>query len=50
MKNTGFHVKILLMKCYTEKMKKLVKKNVMPLFGAASAAPNKDTTIFFLSI
>ena len=27
--------------------RKLVKKNAVPLFGAAFAAPNKGTTIFY---
>ena len=49
MKNTDLSVKILLQKCFTEIMEKLVLgkkyKIVVPLFGAAYAAPNKGTTI-----
>ena len=49
MKNTDLSVKILLQKCFTEIMEKLVLENrytiVVPLFGAAHAAPNKGTTI-----
>ena len=49
MKNTDLHVKILLWKCYTALLKNLVLENwhkiVVPLFGAAYAAPNKGTTI-----
>ena len=49
MKNTDLSVKILLQKCFTEIMEKLVLenkyKNIVPLFGAAHAAPNKGTTI-----
>ena len=49
MKNTDLSGKILLQKCFTEIMEKLVLENkykiVVPLFGAAYAAPNKGTTI-----
>ena len=58
MKNTDLDVKILLQKCYTEIMEKIVLKKLyrivvpylvqhidVPLFGAAYAAPNKGTTI-----
>ena len=49
MKNTDLNVKILLQKCLIEIMEKLVLVNkyiiVVPLFGAAHAAPNKGTTI-----
>ena len=51
MKNTDLSVKILLEKCWTEKVEKLVLENkyiiVVPLFGAAYAAPNKGTTILY---
>ena len=44
-------LKILLQKCTTEIMVKLVLENeyeiVVPLFGAALAAPNKGTTILY---
>ena len=50
-KNTDQSVKILLQKCYTEIMEKQVLENeyeiVVPLFAAASAAPNKGTTILY---
>ena len=46
---TDLKVKILLQKCSTEIMEKLVLENmhkiVVPLLGAAYAAPNKGTTI-----
>ena len=49
MKNTDLSVKILLQNCFIEIMEKLVLENkykiVVPLFGAAHAARNKDTTI-----
>ena len=45
------HNKILLQKCWTALLKILVLENtykiVVPLFGAAYAAPNKDTTILY---
>ena len=48
MKNPDLSVKILLQKCFTEIMEKLVLENkykiVVPIFGAAYAAPNKGTT------
>ena len=51
MKNPDLSVKILLQKCQTEIMEKLVIGNeykiVVPSFGAAFAAPNKGTTILF---
>ena len=50
-KNTDLHIKILLRKCWTALLKILVLENtykiVVPLFGAAYAAPNKDTTILY---
>ena len=50
-KNTDGSVKILLQKCQTEIMVKLVLENeyeiVVPLFGAAFAAPSKGTTILY---
>ena len=50
MKNTGLSVKILLQKCFSEIMEKLVLENkfkiVVPIFGAAYAAPNKGTKIY----
>ena len=49
MKNTDLNVKILLQRCLTEIMEKVVLENLykiaVPLFGAAYAAPNKGTTI-----
>ena len=49
MKNTDLHVKIQLQKCYSALLKILVLENkykiVVPLFGAAYAAPNKGTII-----
>ena len=51
MKNPDLSVKILLQKCLTEIMEKLVLENVykivVPLFGAAYAAPNKGITILY---
>ena len=51
MKNTDLHIKILLSKCLTALLKILVLENeykiVVPLFGAAYAAPNKGTTILY---
>ena len=48
---TGFHVKILLLKCLCPLLKILVLENqckiMVPLFGAAYAAPNKGTTILY---
>ena len=48
MKNTDLRIKILLRKCLNALLKILVLENkykiVVPLFGAAYAAPNKDTT------
>ena len=51
MKNTDLNVKVLLQKCKTEIMETLVLENqykiVVPIFGAAYAAPNKGTTILY---
>ena len=51
MKNPDLSVKILLQKYLTELMEKLVIENkykiVVPIFGAAYAAPNKGTTILY---
>ena len=51
MNSSDLSVKILLQKCYTEIMEILVQenqyKNVVPIFGAAYAAPNKGTTILY---
>ena len=51
MKNTDLSVKILLQKCYTEIIETLVLQNlykiVVPIFGAAYAAPNIGTTILY---
>ena len=51
MKNTDLHVKILLLKCWIPLLKTLVLenqcKNVVPLFGAAYAAPNKGSTSLY---
>ena len=51
MKNTDLHVKILLRKCSSPLLKIIVLENlyntVVPLFGAAYAAPNKGTTILY---
>ena len=47
MKNTDLHVKVLLLKCWSPLLKILVLENqckiMVPLFGAAYAAPNKGT-------
>ena len=52
MKNTDLSVKILLQKCLTEIMETLVLENeykiVVPIFGAANAAPNKRQNNFIL--
>ena len=49
MKNANLRVKILLLKCSSPLLKILVLENqckiMVPLFGAAYAAPNKGTTI-----
>ena len=49
--NTDVQVKILLRKCWSQLLKILVFENkyeiVVPLFGAAFAAPNKGTTILY---
>ena len=49
MKNTDLSVKIQVQKCFTEIMEKLVLENnykiVVPLIGAAYAAPIKGRTI-----
>ena len=46
MKNTDLHVKILLLKCSSTLLVLIIQCNiVVPLFGAAYAAPNKGTTI-----
>ena len=51
MKNTDFHIEILLWACKTEIMKISILENkskiTVPLFGAAYAAPNKSTTILY---
>ena len=51
MKNPDLSVRILLQKCLTEIMEKLVLENqdkiAVPLFGAAFAAPNKGKTVLF---
>ena len=51
MKSTDLSVRILLQKCKTEIMEKLVLekwyKIVVPLFGAAHAAPNKSTAVLY---
>ena len=51
MKNTDLSVKILNQKRYTEIMETGVLENkyniVVPIFGAAYAAPNKGTTILY---
>ena len=51
MKNTDLHVKILFLKCLGPLLKILVLENqfkiMMPLIGAAYAAPNKGTTILY---
>ena len=50
-KNIDLHIKILLRKCWTALLEILALENnykiVAPLFGAAYAAPNKDTTILY---
>ena len=52
MKNPDLSVKILLQKCLTEIMEKLVLENknkiVVALFGRAFATPNKSTAIYLL--
>ena len=52
MKNTDLSVKFPLQKCQAEIMVTLVLENqykiVVPIFGAAYAAPNKGTAIFIL--
>ena len=51
MKNTDLSVKILPQKCFTEIRENLVLENkykiVVPIFGAAYAAPNKSRTILY---
>ena len=51
MKNTDRSVRILLKKCWTEIMETLVLENwykiVVPIFGAAYAAPNIGTTVLY---
>ena len=51
MKNTDLHVKNLLLKCLHPLVKILVLVNqykiMMPLFGAAYAAPNKGTITLY---
>ena len=51
MKNTGLHVKTLLLKSLSPLLKISVLENqckiMVPLFGAAYAAPNKGTTISY---
>ena len=51
MKNTDLSVNFLLQQCLTEMMETLVLENeyniVVPIFGAAYAAPNKGTTILY---
>ena len=51
MKSTHLHFKILFLKCLTALLKIQILENeyniVVPLFGAANAAPNKGTTIFY---
>ena len=51
MKNTGLHVKILRLKCLSPLLEILVLENqckiMVPLFGAAYAAPNKGTTTLY---
>ena len=50
MKNTDLHIKILLLKCYSPLLKILVLENqckiMVPLFGAAYAAPNKEPQFY----
>ena len=49
--NTDLHLKILLLKCLSPLLKILVLESqceiMVPLFGAAYAAPNKGTTILY---
>ena len=51
MKNTDLYVKLLLLKCLSPLLKILVLENqskiMVPLFGAAYAAPIKGTTILY---
>ena len=51
MKNTNLYVEILLLKCKSPFLKILVSENlckiIVPLFGAAYAAPNKGSTILY---
>ena len=51
MKNTDLHIKILFLKCLTASLDIYILDNeykiVVPLFGAAYAAPNKGTTILY---
>ena len=50
MKITDFHVKILHQNCYSALLKNFLEneyKIVVPLFGAAYAAPNKGNTILY---
>ena len=52
MKNTDLRVKILLLKCWSPLLKifKVIEnqcKIMVPLFGAAYAAPNKGITILY---
>ena len=51
MKHTDIHIEILLRKCWSPLLKVLVLENlykiVVPLFGAAYAAPNKGITILY---
>ena len=51
MKNTDLHVQILILKCQSSLLKILILENqckiMVPLFGAAYAAPNKGTTILY---
>ena len=51
MKNIDLQVTILFRKCWSPLLKILVLENkykiVVPLFGAAYAAPNKGTTILY---
>ena len=48
MKNTDLHVKILFLKRKTKDIDFRKCKIVVPLFGAAYAAPNTGTTILLL--
>ena len=51
MKNTDLNVKLLFLKCKTALLNILILENeykiVVPLFGAAYAAPIKSTTILY---